>query len=177
MTKYKWCRRCQTTKFLNEFAKNKLNKDGLQTYCKACQKSYRNPETAKVYAKQYRADNKERLLKAKRVAGKIYYQKNRDKILERQRKNYTPESSTKKNLMRRAFLSQVQVFQVSRAEVRSMQKQRCFYCGEAGGTIDHVIPLSRGGSHAIGNLVPACRTCNLSKGKKLIVEWKKVRGW
>lgn len=31
---------------------------------------------------------------------------------------------------------------------------------------DHVIPLARGGAHAIANLVPACATCNTSKGAK-----------
>ena len=30
--------------------------------------------------------------------------------------------------------------------------------------VDHVIPVSRGGTSHIDNLVPACRTCNMSKG-------------
>ena len=37
---------------------------------------------------------------------------------------------------------------------------------------DHVIPLARGGRHAIGNLLPACATCNLAKGSKLLSEWR-----
>lgn len=51
----------------------------------------------------------------------------------------------------------------------------CAYCGgnEGGIHMDHVIPLSRGGRHAIGNVLPACRSCNLTKGAKLIVEWKR----
>jgi 5-methylcytosine-specific restriction endonuclease McrA len=52
---------------------------------------------------------------------------------------------------------------------------RCAYCGgnEGGLHMDHVIPLSRGGRHAIGNVLPACQSCNLSKGAKLVAEWKR----
>ncbi|WP_372344930.1 HNH endonuclease [Streptomyces sp. KL116D] len=54
-------------------------------------------------------------------------------------------------------------------------RNRCAYCGgnEGGIHMDHVIPLSRGGRHAIGNVLPACQGCNLSKGSKLVAEWKR----
>lgn len=49
----------------------------------------------------------------------------------------------------------------------------CAYCGISGSmTIDHVLPLSRGGRHCIGNLVPACLRCNTSKGNLTVVEWR-----
>lgn len=37
---------------------------------------------------------------------------------------------------------------------------------------DHVIPLSRGGRHAIANVLPCCRKCNMSKKDKLLSEWR-----
>lgn len=41
----------------------------------------------------------------------------------------------------------------------------CAYCGTDGPmTMDHVVPLSRGGHHVAGNVVPACRSCNSAKG-------------
>lgn len=50
---------------------------------------------------------------------------------------------------------------------------RCAYCRKAGQmTIDHVVPLSRGGRHSISNLVPACRSCNKQKGSLTISEWR-----
>jgi 5-methylcytosine-specific restriction endonuclease McrA len=50
------------------------------------------------------------------------------------------------------------------------QGWRCAYCGKPHLehveelTMDHVIPLSRGGANTIENIVPACRACNRSKG-------------
>jgi hypothetical protein len=39
-------------------------------------------------------------------------------------------------------------------------------------TLDHVVPLVRGGTNYEGNLVPACRKCNSSKAAWLLTEWK-----
>lgn len=51
---------------------------------------------------------------------------------------------------------------------------RCVYCGatsqEAKLEVDHVIPVSKGGTNDIGNLVIACRECNIGKGRNLILE-------
>lgn len=43
-------------------------------------------------------------------------------------------------------------------------KFQCFYCGERKPlTADHRVPLARGGSNEIENIVPACRACNGAK--------------
>lgn len=48
----------------------------------------------------------------------------------------------------------------------------CHYCSKkAKLTLDHVIPLSRGGKHSKDNVVPACAHCNYSKGNKTLEEW------
>lgn len=43
----------------------------------------------------------------------------------------------------------------------------CHYCGKKFAprelTMDHVIPLARGGTSASGNIVPSCRPCNQQK--------------
>lgn len=52
---------------------------------------------------------------------------------------------------------------------------RCAYCDVAGLDLckDHVIPLSRGGRHAIANILPACRACNGAKSDMLLAEWRR----
>jgi 5-methylcytosine-specific restriction endonuclease McrA len=54
------------------------------------------------------------------------------------------------------------------------QHGKCFYCGiklNKKYHIDHVVPLSRGGSNFIDNIVLACPSCNCSKGNKMLHEW------
>lgn len=49
----------------------------------------------------------------------------------------------------------------------------CVYCGGRYETmhVDHIIPLSRGGTNDDENLVTACPSCNLSKHAKTEQEW------
>ena len=53
---------------------------------------------------------------------------------------------------------------------------RCHYCGAATTpkelTLDHVVPLVRGGHSTRGNCVPACKACNSAKQSLLPVEWE-----
>jgi len=52
----------------------------------------------------------------------------------------------------------------------------CHYCGEQVGakslTMDHLVPLARGGRSNKGNLVPACKDCNNKKKHKLAFEFR-----
>jgi 5-methylcytosine-specific restriction endonuclease McrA len=58
---------------------------------------------------------------------------------------------------------------------RRLAKGRCHYCGcyiaPAALTMDHVVPLARGGKSTKGNVVPACKTCNTKKKQLLPMEW------
>lgn len=52
----------------------------------------------------------------------------------------------------------------------------CYYCGRkfkpAELTMDHLVPITRGGRSAQGNLVPACKECNNKKKYLLPSEWE-----
>jgi hypothetical protein len=48
----------------------------------------------------------------------------------------------------------------------------CAYCGdEMASTVDHQIPLSRGGLDGPPNVVSCCTSCNIGKGKRTLEEW------
>lgn len=59
---------------------------------------------------------------------------------------------------------------------RKRASGRCYYCGERVPprdlTMDHLVPLVRGGTSAKHNLVPACKKCNSQKKYLLPLEWK-----
>jgi 5-methylcytosine-specific restriction endonuclease McrA len=50
----------------------------------------------------------------------------------------------------------------------------CAYCGTNAAhlTIDHVVPVSRGGQHTKENIVPACQSCNSAKHDHTLEEWR-----
>jgi 5-methylcytosine-specific restriction endonuclease McrA len=56
-----------------------------------------------------------------------------------------------------------------------IQKTQCYYCqipiSREQVTMDHVVPISRGGRSTAGNLVPACKSCNEKKRSLTPVEW------
>lgn len=63
-----------------------------------------------------------------------------------------------------------------RARIWARGDRECFYCGApfaswADMTLDHVVPVSAGGSSRLGNLVPACQPCNRAKGSMDAVEF------
>ena len=55
---------------------------------------------------------------------------------------------------------------VSRRGVLRRDGHRCAYCSRSAGTVDHVLPRSRGGSDTWENLVACCLRCNSTKGDR-----------
>ena len=55
-----------------------------------------------------------------------------------------------------------------------IQKGLCHFCQQSVGadnlTMDHLVPLARGGKSTRGNIVPACQTCNKKKQLNTPVE-------
>jgi 5-methylcytosine-specific restriction enzyme A len=52
----------------------------------------------------------------------------------------------------------------------------CHYCSREVGrenlTMDHIVPLSRGGKSTKGNIVACCKECNSRKKYLLPLEWE-----
>jgi 5-methylcytosine-specific restriction enzyme A len=58
---------------------------------------------------------------------------------------------------------------------RKIAKGICYYCKKSVRpkelTMDHIVPLSRGGLSTKGNVVPSCKECNNKKKQLLPMEW------
>ncbi len=127
------------------------------------------------YMREWRATNREK----SRARGRSWWAANsNENILDKNRKNKriwnaaNPDKIRANDAKRRASIM-VDVSNAPTAkQLAALMLDPCVYCGEPSEHADHVIPLSRGGTHDIDNLVPACSKCNLSKGSKLpAVEW------
>jgi 5-methylcytosine-specific restriction endonuclease McrA len=134
---------------------NDKNRDKLSEYYKDYYR--RNKEKVLTYSKQYRQKNLEHLTQK----SKEWKQRNKAKVRSyRAKRNF--------------FKHKNGLFKISEKEIDRLLSKKCYLCGEKDSEhIDHVIPLSRGGSHSIGNLLGACSACNLSKGAKLLIQYKR----
>lgn len=61
-----------------------------------------------------------------------------------------------------------------RQEIHSLTLGRCLYCRNSVGVeemeVDHLYPVSKGGSSDKRNLVPACKSCNRKKHARIIMD-------
>ena len=59
---------------------------------------------------------------------------------------------------------------------RKCAEGKCYYCGgeilPKELTMDHIVPIIRGGKSAKNNLVTACKDCNSKKKHSLPTEWE-----
>lgn len=185
----KVCTTCKQEKQLSNFHKHQRHKDGLASQCKNCRKDYAvaNAEAINEKYREYRAANKDKRAEHNRE----YYDKNREALSQAHRQRRIEnieaykargrESKEKTRLeqrqyekKRRALKRGTVVETVSYREVLKVNGPFCYLCGEkiAPGDLhfDHVIPLSRGGSHTFGNIKPAHASCNMRKHNKLLEE-------
>lgn len=89
------------------------------------------------------------------------------------------------NSLKDSFLYQDQDFSREKQKARELRQSPwwkkkiseglCYYCGKSFKpdelTMDHKIPLVRGGVSEKNNLVPACKDCNNKKKYMLPTEW------
>ena len=149
--------------------------------CKACRNAIlrerhrANPEPGRARAKEWRAANPDRTKARDDERRRSADEKAREQMREyvRQWRIKHPDRHVAKEHARRARYRG----KYSAKDWRSLCRRYgdcCAYCGSKKPlTVDHVVPLVRGGSNYIGNLLPACAWCNSSKGKKLLVEWRR----
>lgn len=158
----KTCGRCKVELPLDSFHKRSASKDGLAHRCKSCSHEvyteWRKANPEKARANSYRQTAK---LKAK----------NPNYHAEWEARNYaTPEGRARvianKN-RRRARLMEAtgEVTAEEFAELCLLYEGKCLACGrdDIRMTMDHVVPLSKGGSNTIDNIQPLCMPCNSKK--------------
>jgi 5-methylcytosine-specific restriction endonuclease McrA len=139
----------------------------------------RNRDQRHAYNVRYRQDHLDELRAKDRVRNRQQYEQNpraqldyykqwRLRNLERAR-NYVRVSRNK----RRAAAAGTHFTFAEWEALIVYHAGRCAYCGSAERIeADHRIPLHRGGSNAIDNILPACRHCNRRKHRRTDEEFR-----
>lgn len=173
-------------------AAEKIWREGHKEVKAARDKAYRlaNPEKVRARQRRWEKKNAEKEKNRKnayysankdlwRERGRVWQKNNPDKENAKKRKwrSENPDKAVQERHLYRKRLKENGIFEISKKDWRYLLNQKnCFYCErQTKLTLEHVVPVSRGGRHSIGNLVMACKTCNSSKHARLLTEWKKAK--
>jgi 5-methylcytosine-specific restriction endonuclease McrA len=155
----KRCTRCKEIKPVGEFTTRPAARDGLYEYCKPCAGVVQRPAVLRW--------NKENRLR--------WRKENADKVRGYQR-------SAEQRRRAQKAIGDGGDYGLHWRALAERDGMMCYLCGvecttedrvpSGKGfrtfgrypTLDHVVPLSRGGTHTFGNAKLACWDCNISKG-------------
>ena len=160
------------------FHKGKFYKDGSRNQCKEC---------VSLLGKQYRKENKIAISKTHKkrndankitisVHNKEYYESNKESVslLKKVYKQNHRDEFIMYDQNRRARIKKLPctltVAQWNKA--KEYFNNRCCYCGEEKLLAqEHFIAIGNSGEYGASNILPACKSCNSSKGIKDFASW------
>lgn len=186
----KTCKKCNQQKEDCEFRPQRHT-------CRECERKY----TRSYYAANYdhcidyaRKRHTERRAIEREYQGE-YRKLNRDKVLRYNRQYDREHRDARREYMgafreahrdlmrlyeskRRAKLNGGELTEAEWLEVVGQYGGACLRCGSQSNiTIDHIIPISRGGTHTKDNVQPLCKKCNSSKHDNTIDFRKHWKQW
>lgn len=138
----------------------------------------------KTRCKKYYQENKERL----KECGRIYYRENTEQVKERNGKYHKSpmgklvdlNNRHKRRELRDKTPKKDHLTLTQWQKILSSQKNKCAICGcnfdkITPATMDHIVPLSKGGIHSSDNIQALCRVCNSRKSNK--IDYKLIQSW
>ena len=161
------CSLCGEWKELTDFYVRKESPDGYRRDCKACC-AERNTKVVR----DWRAKNRDKYLKQNRDSVERWrerYPERRKAVSDADYAKHR-ERYFSNNRLRRARKRDAETLEILDREIRRALSSPCAHCGCPSEELDHVIPLSRGGRHSVGNLQGLCKPCNTQKGNRLEIE-------
>ncbi len=171
---------------------------------KAHERYHNNKESILVQVHEYRAENPDKPCEAAhkyyhshkqevlRKASEAYHSRPEKQKHKREYTNYYRHTPKGHAVMQQARYKRYAAMNGNNSEdltdlileIRSSEVT-CHICGQKlhgkDCHIDHIIPLSKGGSHTSDNIAPACPKCNIEKGNKILDgnrhQFKIIRTW
>jgi len=162
---HKTCNTCGTSKPYADFPTARESRDGRSTECQACRNAVRKAS----HQRMYDANPRYRAIAAERA--REWYRANTERAKERiyawYRANPEKVATARENRRSREMKAEGSFTEQQWHDLCAIYDNRCLCCGSTEPlTVDHVIPLARGGSNDISNLQPLCLRCNKRKHTK-----------
>lgn len=187
----KHCSSCKQEQDVSMFGKSRTARDGLQHFCTPCRAS-RNRANRISLGKNVKPIGPKKTKEQRNADALARYHRNKERIAKRRKDEYDHivliERASRlrrkehqrplknERQMRRYRVQQEKTFVILPKEIEKLYSSPCCNCGSnENQSVDHIIPLSRGGTHSIGNLMTLCRSCNSSKHARTLMEWRKAK--
>ena len=196
----KRCPRCDSVKSLEAFGLDPRRAQGRRTWCRECHNaanrdySSRNADWRRKSLKEWRAANPEKV----KAQSKRRIEKCKDDLYARtrawwasdperarltRRKNAAkyPDRVAARWRTRRARKQNAPGAHTAQdiADIIKLQFNKCAYCKKnlsCGYHVDHIVPLSKGGSNDRRNLQITCAACNIRKNDKDPLDYARQTG-
>ena len=171
---------------VSDFHKDSRSPDGYRAQCKSCRNLYMKGyheatnDARRDYMRKRMAENGERV----RELDRTRYERDKEKRIA---------LACEHVKIRRARLAGVETDPgVTVLALRKIHGDDCCYCGvqmtfkrgKRGeginphrATLEHILPITRGGGHTFANTALACHHCNVTKNDRTIEEWKEARSY
>lgn len=165
----KLCRTCGETQPVEAFSKCSRNSDGLQTKCKSCFSVYykTTADVQKSRSANWRTnpDNAQRAKETRHAY----------KASEHGRMKIKSLKSARRAKERGAHLVDPDISNAFKI-ITDMYGDTCMHpeCDRRDIELDHIVPLSLGGTHTISNLQVLCEHHNRSKGNRSCADYRNL---
>lgn len=136
--------------------------------CPLCEVSFECKKADRIYCDPCRQVRLNTLKRARRAMNPEKY-RHKDKIYYQRTHAQSVQVANRRASKRGKSLLNLDIIKA----IFQLDNYTCQYCYKRGGnlTIDHVQPLCKNGANDESNLVTACRTCNVSKNRKSLLEF------
>lgn len=156
------------------FHKSKECKDGLRGYCKKCQFEHNKiyNEKNKELRKKLRRNRYEKHKEEEKQYCKDYSEKNKEYLI-----NYRKENVARKRIVNQKHRSKKHNLKATLTikeweTIKLYFNNKCCYCErDLPLEVEHFVPIKSGGEYTKYNILPACKSCNVSKRSKTFEEW------
>lgn len=177
------CRRCNAVKPPAEFHRDKRATGGYRAVCKPC----RSEDMKQWYAEnqprqmQRARDRFARDIEKIRANDVLRYERHREKRIEL--------AAAVAHRRRATLAAAPGDSDITVTRLRERDGDLCFYCSVTmvfraarrgtyeprRASIEHIVPLARGGGHVWDNVALACLSCNVRKNQRTVEEWEASR--
>jgi 5-methylcytosine-specific restriction endonuclease McrA len=167
------------------------NKEKIKEYNRISRE--KRKEEAAAYSARYYQEHKERIKGRRKLRyqknkaavseqGRIYREKNKEKVRLRRAKWKAANRVKCHQYWHKRYAASMKSRIGNQSTIiewesswRKKKSVKCYWCetrfGPSACHCDHVVPISKGGSHSIENLCISCAKCNTSKGVNTLELW------